>query len=177
MLIELANGTILYGEPLVKSAAGITIRTPDGKTSKLERKQLSPRTILDLNLPPENSPGTANQTSPKKDTPLPKETPQQTEELERAIADLRAENAALRAQAKPVTYRVVGLPKSTPFLNVRKGPGSEFPVIGTLAPDAKGITLGPKRVTNGWTVWQEITGGGYTGWVNAQYLLPEPSTP
>jgi hypothetical protein len=177
MLIELANGTILYGEPLVKSAAGITIRTPDGKTSKFERNQLSLRTISELNLPPENAPANANQTSPKKDTPTSIETPQKTEELERAIADLRAENAALRAQVKPVTYRVVGLPKSTPFLNVRQGPGSEFAIVGTLPPNSGGVTLGPKRVTNGWTVWQEITGGGFTGWVNAQYLQPEPSTP
>jgi hypothetical protein len=173
----LANGTIIYGTPLVKSAAGITVRASDGKSYKFERKQLSARTISDLSLPPEDSPADTNQTSPKKDTAATAETPQKAEELERTITELRAENATLRAQANKATYRVVGLPKNTPFLNVRKGPGSEFPIVGALPPNAGGITLGPKRVTNGWTVWQEITGGGYTGWVNAQYLQPEPSTP
>jgi hypothetical protein len=164
------------------------MKASDGKSYKFERKQLSARTIADLALPSENSPTNANQTSPKV------EAPEKTKELEETIAALRSQNAALREQARrsapgatpvmsppsstaKVTYRVAGLPKNTPFLNVREGPGSDYPIVGTLSPDARGITFGAKRVTNGWTVWQEISGGGYDGWVNVQYLVAEAPTP
>jgi hypothetical protein len=163
------------------------MRASDGKSYKFERKQLSARTIVDLSLPPEAPPANTTQTSNNV------EAPGKNKELEETIAALRAENAALREQARglvpgttpatappsanKVTYRVVGLPKNIPFLNIREGPGSNFPIVGTLPLNATGITLDPKRVTNGWTVWQEITGGGYSGWVNAQYLVPEASAP
>lgn len=157
---------------------------------KFERKLLSVQTIADLALPPEEPPSSANQTSSKTETPDPVAVKQKNDELEQKIAALREENAALRQQARDptseatpaatapsisvkTTYRITGLPKTNPFLNIREGPGSDYPIVGALASTARGITLGPRRVTNGWTVWQEITGGGYTGWVNAQYLVAE----
>jgi S1-C subfamily serine protease len=73
----------------------------------------------------------------------------------------------------PITYRVVGLPDRTPFLNIRAGPGANFAVIAVFTPKGRGITLGPGRVTNGTTVWQEVFSGSFHGWVNAEYLEPE----
>jgi S1-C subfamily serine protease len=72
-----------------------------------------------------------------------------------------------------VTYRISGLPERSPFLNVREGPGANFRVVVVFPATGRGITLGPGRVTNGTTVWQEIFLGSYHGWVNAEYLAPE----
>lgn len=77
------------------------------------------------------------------------------------------------SETPPVTYRVVGLPKSVPFLNIRKGPGTKYPVFAVFTPSGRGIVLGPGRVTNGSTIWQEVYSGAYSGWVNAEYLAPE----
>lgn len=72
-----------------------------------------------------------------------------------------------------VTYRVSGLPKRDRFLNVRAGPGTNHPVVAALMPTGRGIILGPGRVNNGGTIWQEIFSGTYHGWVNAEYLVTE----
>jgi hypothetical protein len=58
-------------------------------------------------------------------------------------------------------------------LNIRGGPGNNFSIRGVLKPDARGITLVPRRVKNGTTVWQEIFAGSIHGWVNAEYIEPE----
>jgi tetratricopeptide (TPR) repeat protein len=68
-------------------------------------------------------------------------------------------------------YRVEGLPKSTPFLNVRSGPGAKYKILGKLTPGTSPIRCGPGRVANGDTIWQEIINPAH-GWVNAQYLKP-----
>lgn len=125
--IDLLAGSILYGTVLTKSAAGITLRAADGTIYKFGRKELSAQTIANLALPPEER-STANHISTTTETPDPVAIKQKNEELERKVAELRQENAALRQQA-PVP------------------------------------------------VWQEITGGGYTGWVNAQYLVAETPAP
>lgn len=83
--------------------------------------------------------------------------------------------ASSPAPTAHVTYRVEGLPKKTPFLNIRVGPGVNFGVVGTLKPEDRGIILGPGRKQNGTTVWQEVTSGSLHGWVNAEYLVPETS--
>ena len=57
--IEFTNGAILYGTVLVKSAAGISFRSLDGKTYKLPRVLLTANTISALNLPSEEGAGTA----------------------------------------------------------------------------------------------------------------------
>jgi hypothetical protein len=189
--IEFINGAVLYGWVLTKSAAGITLRGGDGKTYKFERRQLSPQAIVDLSLPREEEPASSTSTKPETSDPLA--VKRKNDELEQAIAALRAENATLRDQARGVapaatpestasstsanvTYRVAGVPRNAPFLNIRGGPGENYPIVGQLAPSARGLIPGPRRVTNGWTVWQEINGGGYNGWVNAQYLAAETPT-
>jgi hypothetical protein len=166
------------------------MKASDGTNYKFERKQLSSQTIANLALPSEERPSTANPPSSTTETPDPVAVKQKNDELEQKNAALLEENAALRQRAAgqtsgatpvPVipstspntTYRISGLPKTSPFLNIREGPGEQYPVVGAFASSFRGITLGPRRVTNGWTVWQEITGGGYTGWVNAQYLVAE----
>jgi hypothetical protein len=78
------------------------------------------------------------------------------------------------SQTPLITYRVSGLPKRDPFLNVRAGPGTNYAVIAAFTPTGRGIILGPGRVRNGGTIWQEIFSGTYHGWVNAEYLVAEP---
>jgi S1-C subfamily serine protease len=96
----------------------------------------------------------------------------------RLLSDLPSEKENTPPSASPPAtdqrkYRVVGLPKRTPFLNVRAGPGANFAVVAVFTPMGRGITLGPGRVTNGTTVWQEIYSGSFHGWVNAEYIEPE----
>jgi len=188
--IELANGTVMYGTGLVKSSAGITMKGSDGKTYKFERKQLSARTIIDLGLPAEER-SSGGQTSGNVTTNASEKS--KDRELQQTIEALRTENAALRAQTQGVaqvtpavsgpapatktTYRVVGLPRNSPSLNIREGPGDNYAIIGSFGSTAHGIILGPRRISNGWTVWQEVSGNGYTGWVNAHYLAAEPTEP
>jgi len=68
-----------------------------------------------------------------------------------------------------LTYHVV---KITPgdVLNLRAGPGSNYPIVTKISAATRGITLGQKRAANGPTTWQEISVGGYTGWVNEIYV-------
>ena len=82
----------------------------------------------------------------------------------------------MRAVPVGPTYRVVKVAAGD-ALKMRQGPGSNYPVILNLAPGANGILLGSRRVTNGTTMWQEISFGGYSGWVNEIYLEPESTQP
>jgi len=175
---------------LTKSAAGITIRAADGKTYKADRKDLSAQTVADLALPVEERTNQLNEAAAKTETTDAAGLKKKNEDLERRNAALQQENEALRAQssqstpaAKPAvevqtatnnaTYRVVGLPKNSPGLNIREGPGIDHRIVGSFGPTAIGITLGPGREHNGGTVWQEVVGDGYRGWVNAEYLTVE----
>jgi hypothetical protein len=72
----------------------------------------------------------------------------------------------------PVTYRVVNIIKGD-VLNIRTGPGASYPIVARMQPGVRGITLGPGRISNDWTMWQEISVGGYNGWVNEIYLEVE----
>ncbi len=65
---------------------------------------------------------------------------------------------------------VVGV-RHDDVLNVRSGPGIDFPVVATLGPTRSGIT----GTGNGWqlpsgAVWWEIDAGGVVGWANQRYL-------
>lgn len=71
-----------------------------------------------------------------------------------------------------ITYRIAGL-RAGDHLNVRQGPGSNYPTVTKLAAGEQGITLVAERVTNGTTVWQRVSGNGFQGWVNAEFLSPE----
>ena len=72
-------------------------------------------------------------------------------------------------------YRVVNVRRGD-FLYLRGGPGSNYRAIVRLHPGTRGIALGSSRAANGSTIWQEISVGGYKGWVNEIYLEPEDST-
>jgi hypothetical protein len=72
-----------------------------------------------------------------------------------------------------VTYRVVNI-KAGDVLNLRAGPGSNYPVVAVIPAETRGITLVDRRVANGTTMWQEVSVYGYTGWVNEVYLEVEP---
>ena len=66
-------------------------------------------------------------------------------------------------------YRVTGIAKND-VLNMRAGPGSNYPLVIGLAPDAIDIAaVGPSQM-NGATKWQNIRHNGLTGWVNADFL-------
>src|SRR5262249_49221832 len=73
------------------------------------------------------------------------------------------------------TYRVVRISQGD-YLNVRAGVGSQYHVIMRLEPGTGGIVLGRNRVANAETMWQEIIIEGGTGWVNADYIAPEPQS-
>jgi uncharacterized protein DUF4236/SH3 domain-containing protein len=81
-------------------------------------------------------------------------------------------------QASPTeyapSYRVVKI-NQRDTLNLRAGPGSSYPIIAYIRPDARGITLGTGRSANGPTIWQQISVGGHTGWVNEIFIEPEVS--
>jgi hypothetical protein len=68
-----------------------------------------------------------------------------------------------------VTYRVVNV-KPGDYLNVRTGPGVDYPVVMQLSPDTTGILLEAGHYSNGDTIWQEIRSGELTGYVNEIYL-------
>lgn len=84
--------------------------------------------------------------------------------------------SAVTATPAPATYRVIGI-SSGDYLNVREGPGSNYPVLAALDPGTGGIVLGTKRASNGETIWQEIFVGGQSGWVNVDYIALETQAP
>ena len=85
-------------------------------------------------------------------------------------------SATATRAAAAATYRVVNI-ASRDFLNLRQGPGSGYPLVKRIRPNARGIRLTPRRTANGSTIWQEISVGGYTGWVNVIYLKAESTAP
>lgn len=70
----------------------------------------------------------------------------------------------------PATYHVV----KTDVLNLRAGPGANYPVVAKLPTGATGITLRDGHTANGTTMWQEVSVNGYKGWVNEIYIEVEP---
>jgi hypothetical protein len=85
-------------------------------------------------------------------------------------------SATATPAAAAATYRVVNI-ASRDFLNLRQGPGSGYPLVKRIRPNARGIRLTPRRTAHGPTIWQEISVGGYTGWVNVIYLKAESTAP
>lgn len=120
--IELTNGTVVYGNLLTKSAAGITFKSTDGNTYKVERRWLTTPTISALGLPaeqatalPTQSPGTSVETSSDPAT------------LRQKLADLEKENAALREQVRTPTKPATVLTTPTP---AKESPGITIPSTG-----------------------------------------------
>jgi peptidoglycan/xylan/chitin deacetylase (PgdA/CDA1 family) len=63
-------------------------------------------------------------------------------------------------------------------LNVRRGPGTTFPVIGTLASDAVGLESTGRTAQVDGALWRELAvPGATTGWVNAAFLTEHRSVP
>ena len=84
--------------------------------------------------------------------------------------------ATLIPRATAPTYRVINI-ASRDFLHVRQGPGISYRVITRIPSNARGIKVIPRKIPNGPTIWQEISWGPYTGWVNAIYLKAETVPP
>lgn len=103
--------------------------------------------------------------------PSPSPTPNPFDQYE---ASLRQE-AVASVTPVPQTYRVTGVSNGD-YLNVRQGPSANYPIVARLLPTATGIVLEQGRTTNGSTVWQQISKGGYTGWINADYVTLETGT-
>ncbi|HTD17353.1 MAG TPA: SH3 domain-containing protein [Chthoniobacterales bacterium] len=68
-----------------------------------------------------------------------------------------------------ITYHVVKL-RPGDNLNLRAGPGSNYPIVWKLPAGTRGISLRRGRIANGTAMWQEISAAGYSGWVNETYL-------
>lgn len=81
---------------------------------------------------------------------------------------------SLHASAQPTgtaqaRYSVFGVaPGDT--LNVRSGPGAQFPIIERLSNGFDGVRVVGPTVVNQTTEWINIGFGERTGWVNKQYL-------
>lgn len=58
-------------------------------------------------------------------------------------------------------------------LNVRAGPGTDFDVVDTLEPTARGVVAtGRNRLlAEPRAIWDEVTTDEVTGWVNARFVL------
>ncbi len=80
------------------------------------------------------------------------------------------ETQAVASVPALVTYHVV----KTDVLNLRAGPGANYPVVAKLPTGTSGIKLGDGHTANGTTMWQEVSVNGYTGWVNEIYIEAEP---
>jgi hypothetical protein len=68
------------------------------------------------------------------------------------------------------TYRVTGVPDGD-FLNMRQGPGANYPIVLRLQSGVDGIALLGQPVINGTTRWQQIVAREKSGWVNADFLI------
>ena len=62
------------------------------------------------------------------------------------------------------------------FLNMRQGPGQNFPIVQWLENGVNGIKLKGNAVNNGGTMWQRIESRGVQGWVATAYLAPDTMT-
>ena len=58
-------------------------------------------------------------------------------------------------------------------LNVREGPDARTAVVGSLAPDAKGVEVVAVDAAG---AWGRVNTGERAGWVAMRYLAPQPET-
>ena len=72
---------------------------------------------------------------------------------------------ALRAEVYPALHDVTGV-AADDVLNIREAPDAASPVIGTLAPDARGVEV--ILVEEGWAL---INAGEQSGYADLRYLV------
>jgi uncharacterized membrane protein len=89
--------------------------------------------------------------------------------MTRLLAFLMLLAPAAAAEPLPWLYDVARV-AADDVLNVRDAPDAAAPVIGTLAPDARGIEVVAGDATGG---WGQINTGERAGWVALRYLDPE----
>ncbi|MBV0891153.1 SH3 domain-containing protein [Paracoccus sp. Z118] len=65
----------------------------------------------------------------------------------------------------PTLFDVTGVAASD-VLNIRERPDASSPVIGELAPDARGVEVVAER-----SGWAQVNAGERSGWVSARYLM------
>ena len=87
-----------------------------------------------------------------------------------ALAFVLLPGGAAEAQVLPSLYDVTRVGPSS-VLNVRAGPGTGSPVIGTLAPDAKGVEVVAIDQTGGWGQLNLREGAG---WSSLRFLAEQP---
>jgi hypothetical protein len=89
-----------------------------------------------------------------------------------AAADTFAGGAPEAKDAVPPAFRVANV-DADDVLNVRRGPSTDFEVIGELQPGSRGITItGACRST-----WCPVQHQATSGWVNRIYLVSEGPWP
>ncbi len=126
-----------------------------------------------LETPP--SPATSQETpSPSLPTPTPLDPAPVVIEQPKPTP-LESDSQSLRPDASlsttKATYRISGL-RAGDFLNMRQGPGINYPVIQRLQNGVDGVTLIGNPTGSGKKKWQKIKSRGVVGWVNADYLAP-----
>jgi hypothetical protein len=119
------------------------------------------------------SPATSQETpSPSLPTPTPLDPAPVVIEQPKPTP-LESDSQSLRPDASlsttKATYRIAGL-SAGDFLNMRQGPGINYPVIQRLENGVDGVTLIGNPTGSGKKKWQKIKSRGVVGWVNADYL-------
>lgn len=71
------------------------------------------------------------------------------------------------AIAAPAAATAATIGTATTALNIRSGPGPQFPVIGAIAPRGQAMINGCIQGS----LWCQISFGGTQGWVYSQYLV------
>ncbi|MEO8666889.1 MAG: caspase family protein [Bauldia sp.] len=80
---------------------------------------------------------------------------------------------AATASAGPETYRVTGV-QEWDVLNMRSGPGTNYPIVVPIPPDGRGVSVGSCRRVGGFaTKWCSASWQGYSGWASACCLTGE----
>lgn len=72
----------------------------------------------------------------------------------------------LAAQPLPALYHVQGV-AADDVLNIRAEPTTSAPIIGTLAPDARGIEVVARNAAG---TWGQVNTGEQSGWVSLRFM-------
>ena len=125
---------------------------------------------------PKAPPSPASQETPSPSLPTPTPLDPAPVVIEQPKpSPLQSDSQSLRPAASlstaKATYRISGV-RAGDFLNMRQGPGINYPVIQRLQNGVDGVTLIGNPTGNGKKKWQKIKSRGVVGWVNADYLAP-----